>query len=104
MTGGPLGMADAGGVWPVWHAVAALAALAGAEVTVEGGATGLVIIRGPGRRGVTGVAANLGPGEARVEGAVRIPERAAPGWIDAAGPGGSVTLPPMTAAILRAGA
>ncbi len=104
MTGGPLGMAEAEGVWPLWHAVAALAALAGAEVTVEVGATGLVVIRGPGRRGVSGVAANLGPGEARVEGAVRIPERAASGWIDDPGPGGPVTLPPMTAAILRAGA
>jgi hypothetical protein len=96
-------MADQDGVWPVWHAVAALAALAGAEVTVEGGPEGLVVIRGPGRRGVAGVAANLGPGEAQVAGAVRIPEGAAPGWIDAPGPGGVVTLPPMTAAILRAG-
>ncbi|MCU0853417.1 MAG: hypothetical protein MUF63_00540 [Rhodobacteraceae bacterium] len=104
MTGGPLGMADADGVWAVWHAVAALAALAGAEVTVEGGPEGLVVIRGAGRRGVVGVAANLGPGEARVEGAVRIPERSSPGWLDAAGPGGVVTLPPMTAAVLRAGA
>jgi hypothetical protein len=104
MTGGPLGMADANGVWAVWHAVAALAALAGAEVTVEGGPEGLVVIRGAGRRGVVGVAANLGPGEARVEGAVRIPERSSPGWLDAAGPGGVVTLPPMTAAVLRAGA
>jgi hypothetical protein len=104
MTGGPLGMADEDGVWPVWHAVAALAALAGAEVTVEGGPEGLVVVRGAGRRGVAGVAANLGPGEAQVSGAVRIPERAAPGWIDAPGSGGAVTLPPMTAAILRAGA
>jgi hypothetical protein len=103
MTGGPLGMADEDGVWPLWHAVAALAALAGAEVTVEGGAEGLVVIRGLGQRGVAGVAANLGPGEARVDGAVRIPERAAPGWIDAPVPGGVVTLPPMTAAILRVG-
>jgi hypothetical protein len=102
MTGGPLGMADAESAWPVWHAVAALAALAGAEVTVEGGPTGLVVIRGPGRRGIAGVAANLGPGEAQVDGAVRIPERAAPGWIDAPWPGGLVTLQPMTAAILRA--
>jgi hypothetical protein len=104
MTGGPLGMADADGVWPVWHAVAALAALAGVEVTVEGGPEGLVVIRGAGRRGVAGVAANLGPGEAQVAGAVRIPEQAGPGWIDAPGPGGVVTLPPMTAAVLRAGA
>jgi hypothetical protein len=101
MTGGPLGMADEDGVWPVWHAVAALAALARAEVTVSGGPQGLVLIRGAGRRGVAGVAANLGPGEAQVEGAVRIPDRAAPDWIDAAGRGAVVSLPPMTAAILR---
>jgi D-apionolactonase len=95
MTGGPLGLADADGPWPLWHAVAALCALAGAEVTVAGGpAAGLVTIRGQGRRGIAGVAANLGPQDARLDGAVRIPDRAPPGWIDAPGPAGASPFPP----------
>jgi D-apionolactonase len=102
MTAGPLGLGDTEGPWPIWHAVAALAALAGVEVTVAGGpATGLVTIRGKGVRGIAGVAANLGPSDARLEAAVRIPDRAPPGWIDAPGPAGPIRLPPMSAAILR---
>jgi D-apionolactonase len=90
MTGGPLGMADEDGVWPIWHAVAALAALGGTTVTVEGGpASGLVAIRGPGRRGIRGVAANLGPSAVHLEApAVPIPDRGPPDWIDAPGSAG----------------
>jgi len=102
MTAGPLGLADAEGPWPIWHAVAALAALAGVEVTVAGGpAAGLVTIRGEGLRGIAGVAANLGPCEALLEAAVRIPDGAPPGWIDAPGPAGPISLSHMSAAILR---
>jgi hypothetical protein len=103
MTAGPLGMADAAGPWPIWHAVAALAALAGEPVTVAGGpAAGLVTLIGPGRRGIAGVAANLGPGDVRLDApAVLIPDRVAADWIDAPGRAGPLTLRPMTAAILR---
>ncbi len=103
MTAGPLGMSDADGPWPIWHAVAALAALAGGQVTAEGGpASGLVVLRGSGRRGVAGIAANLGPSDARLDTpAVLIPDRAPPDWIDAPGPAAPLTLAPMTAAILR---
>jgi len=103
MAGGPLGMADAEGCWPLWHAVAALAALAGTTVTIEGGpAAGLVVIRGQGRRGVAGIAANLGPGPVALEDpAVLVPDRAAPDWIDRTGPGAALTLAPMTTAILK---
>ncbi len=104
MTGGPLGMAGAEGVWPIWHVVGALAAFSGRAVTVTGGpAWGLVCIRGDGRRSVVGVAANLGPGEAFLEEAVLVPERAGVGWLDNLPAGGPLTLPPMTAALLTGG-
>lgn len=98
MTAGPLGMADAEGVWPIWHAVAALAALAGAEVEVTDGP--LVAIRGKGRRGVTGVVANLGEAPVEVTGAVVIPDRGPPDWINRRGTPGGVMLAPMTVAVL----
>jgi D-apionolactonase len=105
MTGGPLGMGDEDEPWPIWHAVAALAALAKVDVAVEGGpASGLVVIRGRGRREIGGVAANLGPSDAPLDSpAVLIPDRAAWTWIDALGAAGPLTLPPMTAAILTGG-
>ncbi|MFC7702792.1 hypothetical protein ACFQXB_01120 [Plastorhodobacter daqingensis] len=108
MTAGPLGMADQAGPWPIWHVVAALAALSGEMVLVEGGpATGLVTLRASDptqsmrRGGLRGLAVNLGPGDVQLEGfAVRIPDRGDWTWIDAPGPAGPLTLPPMTAAIL----
>jgi len=103
MTGGPLGMAGEDGPWPLWHAVAALAALSGASVMVDGAsASGLITIKGKGRRGIAGVSANLGPAHADIDGpAVLVPVGASADWIDGAGSGGPLTLAPMTAAILR---
>lgn len=98
MTAGPLGMAEDDEVWPIWHAVAALAALAGAEVEVTEGP--LVTIRGTGRRGVAGVVANVGAEPVPVAGAVVIPARGPRDWIDRRGAPGEVVLAPMTAAVL----
>ena len=105
MTGGPLGMGDEDEPWPIWHAVAALAALAKVDVAVEGGpASGLLVIRGRGRRGISGVAANLGPSDTPLDAAaVLIPDRADWTWIDALGAAGPLMLRPMTAAILTGG-
>jgi hypothetical protein len=65
MAAGPLGVGRDGAPWPILEAVAALAALGGAAVEItEGG--GLVTIRGRGRDGVAGIAANLGPAPARL--------------------------------------
>jgi hypothetical protein len=62
MTGGPLGMGEDGQLWPIYHVVASLAALAGEPVEVAGRpSSGFVSILGTGRRGVRGVVANLGP-------------------------------------------
>ena len=55
MTAGPLGVGEAG--TPLFEAVAALAAIAGETVRIEGGPGGLLVIRGSGRT----LAANLGP-------------------------------------------
>ena len=67
MTAGPIGVGAAGALWPIHPVVAALAALGGAEVAVSGlPSRGIVRMEGPGRRGVRGVAANLGPDPARV--------------------------------------
>jgi hypothetical protein len=98
MTAGPLGMADGEEVWPIWHAVAAMAALAGAEVEVTEGT--LVTIRGKGRRGVAGVVANIGTVHVSVAGAVLVPARGPRDWIDRRGVAGEVVLAPMTAAVL----
>lgn len=102
MTSGPLGMADQQRFWPLWHATSALAALAGTPVDIKGSpASGLVVIRGRGRRGVAGLAANLGATDVRIDGpALRITSRKSPDWIDTAGQGSDVILPPMTAALL----
>jgi hypothetical protein len=62
MTGGPLGLGSGATLWPLYHVVAALAALGGREVVVGGGPwPRLVSLIGSGRRGVAGIAANLGP-------------------------------------------
>ncbi|MCF3936517.1 hypothetical protein L1787_24300 [Acuticoccus sp. M5D2P5] len=55
-------------VHPVFHVVAALAALAGRAVSIEGASGGLVTIRAEEGGGIVGLAANLGPVPARVEG------------------------------------
>ena len=64
MISGPLGLGDAAGTWPIFAAVRALAALGGREVEVTGGpSSGIVRIMA---RDGAGIAANLGPGPARV--------------------------------------
>jgi hypothetical protein len=109
MTGGPLGVGSDGALWPIYHAVAALAALGGAEVAVEGApGRGLVAIRGRGRRGVAGIVANLGPEPADwSEGpALLLDERSAgaaaqdPDWIEREGVP-QAQLAPMTMAVLK---
>ena len=64
MTAGPLGLGRDGALWPLFDVVATLAALGGRRVEVSGGPGGLVAIRGATR----GVAANLGPEAARIDG------------------------------------
>jgi len=82
MAAGPLGLGEDGALWPLFHVVAALAALGGGDVEAAGGpASGVVALTGRGRRGVRGVAANLGPGPAEVA----PPEGAALLLLDAAG-------------------
>jgi len=64
MISGPLGLGDAAGTWPIFAAVRALAALGGRGVEVTGGpSSGIVRITA---RDGAGIAANLGPGPARV--------------------------------------
>ncbi len=58
MAAGPLGLGRGEALWPIFEAVGALAALGGAEVEIAQDA-GLVTIRGRGRDGVIGIAANL---------------------------------------------
>lgn len=123
MTSGPLGMGGGrdGGLYPLFHIVAALAALAGSTVVVRGAAaTGLITIMGSGKRGIAGVAANLGPGAAMLDGAALggaalsgsalrsvkvLPLVAAaasdPHWIDQPGQTGRITLGPQEAAVLK---
>jgi hypothetical protein len=115
MTAGPLGLGTDGALWPLYAATAALAALGGAEVEVTGGpSTGLVGMRGHGRRGVMGIFANLGPGTRRLdvddagvlhlsEGTVADAARDA-AWIDRPAPRtpDGLTLAPFDVAILKA--
>ncbi len=65
MAAGPLGLGRDGALWPIFEAVAALAALGGTDVEITRGG-GLVTIRGRGRDGVAGIAANLGPAPVRL--------------------------------------
>lgn len=57
MANGPLGLGPDAAPWPLREAVAALAALGGRRVRIEGGPTGPVVIRGEGLC----LAANLAP-------------------------------------------
>lgn len=101
MTGGPLGMTQEGRTNPLWHAVGALAALAGAQVTVTTNASGLTLICGSGRRGIAGVAANLGPDPVALDlPACAIPELGPRNWIDQCRSGTPLTLGTCEAAIL----
>lgn len=110
MTAGPLGLGRDGSLWPIFHAVAGLAALGGVEVAVSGGpATGRVALIGRGRRGVAGVIANLGPDPVALDAPkgtaallIGEPVSADPDWID--GPGGPApaTLAPFEVAVLKA--
>ncbi len=114
MSAGPIGPGAAGALWPVHAVVAALAALGGADVEVSGGpSTGVVRIEGEGRRGVRGVAANLGPDPARVaapEGALLLALDAAgaagaardAAWIDRPGGATEMTLGRFEVAIFKA--
>lgn len=61
MTSGPLGLGDASGPWPILEAVAALAAIGGARVRIEGSAPGLVLIRAGAGASTRTLAANLSP-------------------------------------------
>ena len=109
MTGGPLGLGTDSVLWPIFHAVAALAALGGAEIEVAGEPSrGLVAIRGRGRRGVAGVVANLGPENADwsdgpallLDAESAVAAARDPDWIERKG-ARVVTLAPMTLAILK---
>jgi D-apionolactonase len=109
MTGGPIGLGEGDTLWPIFHAVAALAALGGAEVEIAGvPGRGLVVIRGRGRRGVTGLAANLGPAPVEWSDtpALLLDATSAasaahdPDWIERPGSDG-VTIEPMALAILK---
>ncbi len=114
MTAGPLGLgadADSNGLYPLYHITAALAALAGLRATVSGGpASGLVIILGEGRRGIAGVAANLGPQPAVLDSAALRGARvltldaaaaADVNWVEQPGQSGRVTLGPLEAVVLK---
>jgi hypothetical protein len=102
MVAGPLGMGTADRPWPIWHAVAALAALAGAQVTITHRADGLVVIRGQGRHGIAGVAVNLGAQPITLESpACAIPERARQDWAQTCQPERGLTLAPCQAALLK---
>jgi hypothetical protein len=109
MTGGPIGLGTDGGLWPVYHVTAALAALAGAAVEVSGGpSSGVVAILGRGRRGVAGIMANLGPEAARVEapqgaGLLVLDAAAAgdAGWIDRPGGMREAALEPFGVAVAK---
>jgi D-apionolactonase len=109
MTGGPIGLGEDGTLWPIFHAVAALAALGGAEAEIAGvPGRGLVIVRGRGRRGVAGVVANLGPAPAEWSDAPALLLDATsaaaaahdPDWIERPG-ANVVTIEPMALAILK---
>lgn len=102
MASGPLGMDRDGRPLPLWHIVAALAALSGAEVEISHSAAGLVVIRGDGRRGIMGVVANIGTEPAGFDTpACLVPENADWDWIDLCAPLAHVILPPRSAAILK---
>ena len=114
MTAGPLGLgadSDSSGLYPLYHITAALAALAGAGATISGEpASGLVIILADGKRGIAGVAANLGPQLAALESAALRGARvltldaaaaADANWVEQPGQAGRVTLGPLEAAILK---
>jgi len=109
MAAGPIGLGEDGALWPVFHAVAALAALGGAEVAVAGGpSSGLVTILGQGRRRVAGIAANLGPEAVELvapKGAgVLAPGPGAAedaGWIDGPGAAGPALLEPFGVAVFK---
>jgi hypothetical protein len=64
MTTGPLGLGHDGDLWPLFDAVAALAALGGQRVEISAETFGPVVIRAQGR----GVAANLGNAPIRIAG------------------------------------
>ena len=94
MTAGPLGLGRDGALWPIYHAVAALAALGEAEVEVAGGRRRAGRDLGRGKRGVRGIVANLGPDAARVvapagAAALTLDAEAAgdAGWLDRPGGG-----------------
>ncbi len=81
MTGGPLGTGPDDAPWPLREVVIALTDFAGLPVEITGGpSSGLIAIRGRGRRGLQALLANLGPDAVQVEGR---------------------DLPALTAAVLR---
>jgi hypothetical protein len=99
MTAGPLGLGTDADPWPLFEVVAALAALGGCAVEATGGpSSGLVRLLGRGRRGVAGLAANLGPGPVEIA----PPDGTALRLIGA--PPGATTLPPFGVAIFRTAA
>ncbi|MBA3324213.1 MAG: hypothetical protein H0T41_02675, partial [Rhodobacteraceae bacterium] len=111
MAAGPLGLGSDGALWPIFHTVAALAALGEVEVVVAGGpSAGLVSIVGHGNRGVRGIVANLGPEAAEVAapaGAVVLALDIAAheaDWLDRAGSAASARLGPLDLAVFKVGA
>lgn len=64
MAAGPISLGSGPADWPIREAVAALAAMAGQTVRLEGGPGGLLVLRAPGRM----IAANLGEAPASVAG------------------------------------
>lgn len=102
LVAGPLGMAQGDRPWPLWHAVAAMAALAGAQVTITHRADGLVAIRAAGRRGIVGVAANLGAKDLTLDWlACAIPDHAPWDWAHICQPERGLTLAPCQAVLLK---
>lgn len=64
MTSGPIALGGSDAAWPIRDAVAALAALSGKRVRIEGAPGGLIVLTAPGRT----IAANLGDAPASISG------------------------------------
>ena len=111
MPDGPLGLGEGEAVHPLFHVVRALAHLAGSPVRIAPQSSASPLILSTERTGLSGVAANLGDGEVRLERAARVLDAAAvpdardPDWLDVAPlRTGPVTLSPLELAFLYDGA
>jgi hypothetical protein len=101
MTSGPLGLGTDADLWPLFEVVAALAALGGSPVEATGGpSSGLIRLLGRGRRGIAGLAANLGPDPVEIA----PPDGATLTLVDGTHATATTTLPPFGVAIFRTAA